>query len=89
MTGDKSKFLSLEERKPGMVSFGGGQKGQIKGIGKIGKTSEHSIKNVYHVGVLNHNLRNISKLCDKVNKVISSFIGVEVIKLETKGNCLK
>lgn len=45
MTVDKSKFLSLEEKKHGIVVFGGGKNGQPKGIGKIGKTSDHSIEN--------------------------------------------
>ena len=48
MTGNKTLFLSLEEGKGGMVAFGGGKRGQIKGCGKIGKTDEHSIDKVYY-----------------------------------------
>ena len=83
MTGNKSKFLSLEEKEGGMVAFGGGQKGKIKGIGKIGKSEDHSIEKVYHVEGLTHNLVSISQLCDKGNKVTFYSTGVEIIDLKT------
>ncbi|XP_015158246.1 uncharacterized protein [Solanum tuberosum] len=68
MTRDKTKFLSLEEGKGGMVAFGGGKKGQIKGVGKIGRSDELSIDKVYHVEGLKHIMLSISQLCDKGNK---------------------
>lgn len=48
-----------------MVAFGGGKKGKIKGIGRIGKSDKHAIEKVYHVEGLNHNLLSISQLYDK------------------------
>ncbi|XP_069145656.1 uncharacterized protein [Solanum lycopersicum] len=84
MTRNKTLFLSLEEGKGGMVAFGGGKKGQIKGCGKIGRTDEHSIDKVYYVEGLRHNLLSISQLCDKDNKVIFLSTGVEVINLNTQ-----
>jgi len=83
MTGDRTKFLSLEEKNGGLVAFGGGNKGQIKGIGAIGMTGEYLIEKVYHVEGLKHNLLSISQLCDKGNKVIIHSTGVEVINLTT------
>lgn len=69
MAKDKNKFLSLAKEKGGMMTFGKGQKGKIRGVGKIGKSKKNSIKRVYHVKGLNHNLPSISQLCDKENKV--------------------
>lgn len=43
-----------------MIAFGGGKKGQIRGIGKIGQSDEHSVKKVYYVEGLKHNLLSIS-----------------------------
>lgn len=61
MIENKSNFLLLEEGKGGHVAFGGGQKGQIKGIDKIGKSNKHSIEKLYHVEGLNHNLLSSDK----------------------------
>ncbi|XP_049391443.1 uncharacterized protein LOC125855783 [Solanum stenotomum] len=65
MTGDTSQFLPLKEGRGGIVAFDGGKKGQIKGIGKIGRSDEHSIDKVYHAEGLKHNLLNISQLVIK------------------------
>ena len=52
-------FLSCEEGKCRMVAFGGGKKGKIRGISKIGRSDEHSIEKVYYVEGLTHNLLRI------------------------------
>nr|KYP32359.1 hypothetical protein KK1_046982 [Cajanus cajan] len=49
MTGERSMFLDVKSKKGGQVTFGGGQKGQIMGIGKIGINSSISIENVLYV----------------------------------------
>ncbi|GAB2299749.1 hypothetical protein Dimus_033803 [Dionaea muscipula] len=49
MTGSKSNFLSLTTYHGGSVTFGDDNKGEIIGIGKIGKSLTHSIDNVYHM----------------------------------------
>nr|KYP36277.1 Copia protein [Cajanus cajan] len=64
MTGERSMFLDLKSKKGGQVTFGGGQKGHIMGIGKIGINSSISIDNVLYVKGLTHNLLSISQLCD-------------------------
>ncbi|GAB2294456.1 hypothetical protein Dimus_038299 [Dionaea muscipula] len=69
MTGMKSNFLSLTAYQGGSVTFGDDKKGEIIGIGKIGKSPSHFIDNVYHVKGLKYNLLSISQLCDRGNKV--------------------
>ncbi|XP_021752647.1 uncharacterized protein LOC110715354 [Chenopodium quinoa] len=69
MTGDKSKFLSLEDYPGGTVTFGDNKKGEIIGKGKIGRSKSHSIDNVFLVKGLMHNLLSISQFCDKGNSV--------------------
>nr|KYP48411.1 hypothetical protein KK1_029873 [Cajanus cajan] len=64
MTGEKSIFLDLRTKKGGQVTFEGGQKGHIMGIGKIGINSSITIDNVLYVKGLTHNLLSISQLCD-------------------------
>lgn len=48
-----------------MIDFGNWQNGQIKGIGKIGKTNEHSIENGYPVIRLSHNFLSVSQFVIK------------------------
>ncbi|XP_070031723.1 uncharacterized protein [Nicotiana tomentosiformis] len=43
--------------------------GYILGVGKIGKSLSHSIKNVYYVNGLKYSLLSVSQICDKGNKV--------------------
>nr|KYP33831.1 hypothetical protein KK1_045291 [Cajanus cajan] len=64
MTGKRSVFLDLRTKKGGQVTFGGGQKGHIMGIGKIGINSSITINNVLYVKGLTHNPLSISQLCD-------------------------
>ena len=67
MTGDKTQFLSLVAHNGGCVTFGDNKKGEIIGIGNVGKSLTHSIENVMLVNGLKHNLLSISQLCDKGN----------------------
>jgi len=69
MTGDTLNFLSLEAHQGGGVSFGGGNKGSILGIGRIGRSADNSINNVHYVEDLKYNLLSISQICDKGNEV--------------------
>ncbi|XP_069143285.1 uncharacterized protein [Solanum lycopersicum] len=56
MTGDIKNFVSLKTLQGGGVSFSDGKKGYILGVGKVGKSLEESIDNVYHVGGLKYSL---------------------------------
>jgi len=69
MTGDTSNFLSLKAHQGDGVSFGGGKKGSILGIGIIGRSTDNSINNVHYVEGLKYNLLSISQICDKENEV--------------------
>jgi len=42
--------------------------GQIKEVGKIGKTKEHKIERRHHVEGMNQNPLSILQLCNKRNK---------------------
>ena len=69
MTGDIKNFLSLKTLQGGGVSFGDGKKGYILGVGKVGRSLEDSIDNVYHVDGLKYSLLSVSQICDKGNEV--------------------
>ncbi|XP_074271663.1 uncharacterized protein LOC141595596 [Silene latifolia] len=69
MTGNRNQFLSLSAYNGGNVTFGDNKKGEVIGIGKVGKSLSHSIDDVLLVKGLKHNLISISQLCDKGNKV--------------------
>ncbi|XP_070008199.1 uncharacterized protein [Nicotiana sylvestris] len=71
MTGNKDQFLSLENLKGGNVSFGNGKKGEIIGVGKVGKTDSHSIENVYLIDGLKYSLISVSQLYDRGNQLAS------------------
>nr|KYP31082.1 hypothetical protein KK1_049066 [Cajanus cajan] len=65
MTGDKIKFVSLQERESGTVTYGDNNKGKIIGSGIVGNSSNTLIEDVLYVEGLQYNLLSISQLCDK------------------------
>lgn len=69
MNGDTSNFLYLKAPQGGGVSFGGGNKISILGIGKIGRSIDNFINNVHYVEGYKYNLLSISQICDRGNKV--------------------
>jgi len=69
MTGNKSKFLSLEKYKGGRVTMGNNGKCKIIGKGKVGN-STFTLNDVFYVENLHHNLISISQLCDKGMNVV-------------------
>ncbi|KAK2402258.1 hypothetical protein QL285_051795 [Trifolium repens] len=56
-------FQTLTLKEGGTVGFGGNQKGKITGTGTVGNSSL-SIKDVWLVDGLKHNLLSISQFCD-------------------------
>jgi hypothetical protein len=48
ITGEKKMFTSYVKNKDSqdMITFGDGNQGKVKGLGKIAITNEHSISNV-------------------------------------------
>ncbi|KAK8936006.1 hypothetical protein KSP39_PZI013951 [Platanthera zijinensis] len=77
MTGDKDKFLSLEKKRGGVVTFGDNGKGRILGISTIGNKF-FSISNVLFVDGLKHNHISVSQLGDK---------GIDVIFESSSNTC--
>ena len=65
MTGDKRKFISLQLREGGTVTYGDNTKGKILGTGTVGNNSNTLIEDVLYVEGLKYNLLSISQLCDK------------------------
>jgi len=95
MTGDKSRFLSLETYLGGTVTFGDNKKGEIIAKGKVGRSSSYCIDNVFLVEGLRHNLLSISQFCDKGNsvsftsnvcKIINDNSGKVVLEGTRRGN---
>jgi hypothetical protein len=58
MTGKKKMFTSYVKNKDSQytIIFGDGNRGKVKGLGKITITTEHSISNVFLVESLGYNL---------------------------------
>ena len=66
MTGDRSKFLSLETYDGGTMTFSDNIKGEIITKEKVGRSSSHAIVNVFLTENLKHNLLSISRFCDNL-----------------------
>jgi hypothetical protein len=58
MTGEKRMFSSYEKKDDPQraITFGDGNQGLVKGLGKITISPDHSISNVFLVGSLDYNL---------------------------------
>lgn len=54
-------FLSLEALQGGYVLFGDRNKGYILGVGKIEKSLNQLLEDVYYVGGLRHSLLSVSQ----------------------------
>jgi hypothetical protein len=65
MTGEKKMFSSYEKNDDPQraITFGDGNQGLVKGLGKIAISPDHSIPNVFIVKSLGYNLLSVSQLC--------------------------
>ena len=77
MTGDRSLFKVFESKKCDNVTFGDGNKSQIKGKGIISLLGLPDFANVLYVEGLKVNLLSISQICDQ-----------DFLVLFSKGKCL-
>ena len=77
MTGDQSLFKVFESKKGGNVTFGDGNKSQIKGKGIISLPGLPDIANVLYIEGLRVNLLSTSQICDQ-----------DFMILFSKGKCL-
>jgi hypothetical protein len=65
MTGEKRMFSSYEKNDDPQraITFGDGNQGLVKCLGKIAISTDHSISNVFLVDALDYNLLSIYQLC--------------------------
>ena len=61
MTGDPCMFTLLDEEVDGQekITFGDNSKGNVKGLGKVAISNDHSISNVLYVASLSFNLLSV------------------------------
>jgi hypothetical protein len=65
MTGEKRMFSSYEKNEDPqrVITFGDGNQGLVKGLGKVAISPDHSDSNVFLVDSLDYNLLSVSQLC--------------------------
>jgi hypothetical protein len=82
MTGEKKMFTSYVKNKDShdSIIFGDGNRGKVKGLGKIAITSEHSLSNVFLVESLGYNLLSVSQLCNMGYNCLFTNIDVSVFR---------
>jgi hypothetical protein len=62
------------------ITFGDGNQGLVKGLGKIAISSDHSISNVFLVDSLDYNLLSVSQLCKMGYNCLFTDVGVTVFR---------
>ena len=62
------------------ITFGDGNQGLVKGLGKIAISPDHSISNVFLVESLDYNLLSVSQLCKMSYNYLFIDIGVIVFR---------
>jgi hypothetical protein len=82
MTGEKgcSPPMRKNDDPQRAITFGDGNQGLVKGLGKIAISSNHSISNVFLVDSLDYNLLSVSQLCKMGYNCLFTDIGVTVIR---------
>jgi hypothetical protein len=82
MTGEKRMFSSYEKNGDPQrtITFGDGNQGLVKGLGKIAISPDHSIYNVFLVESLSYNLFSISKLCKMGYNYLFTEVDVTVFR---------
>jgi hypothetical protein len=84
MTGEKRMFSSYEKNQDPQraITFGDGNQGLVKGLGKIAISPNHSISNVFLVDSLDYNFLSVSQLCKMGYNCLFTDIGVTVFRAE-------
>jgi hypothetical protein len=82
MTGEKRMFSSYEKNKDPQraITFGDGNQGLVKGLGKIAISPDHSISNAFLVDSLDYNLLSVSQLCKMGYNCLFTELGVTVFR---------
>jgi hypothetical protein len=87
MTEEKKMFSSYEKNHDPQraITFGDGNQGLVKGLGKIAISPDHSISNVFLVDSLDYNLLSVSQLCQMGYNCLFTDVGVTVFILRKTG----
>jgi hypothetical protein len=82
MTGEKRMFSSYEKNDDPQraITFGDGNQGLVKGLGKIAIYPDHSISNVFLVDSLDYNLLSVSQLRKMGYNCLFTDVGVTVFR---------
>jgi transposase InsO family protein len=82
MTGEKKVFSSYEKNDDPQwaITFGDGNQGLVKGLGKIAISPDHSISNVFLVDALDYNLLSVSQLRKMGYNCLFTDVGVTVFR---------
>jgi hypothetical protein len=82
MTEEKRMFSSYEKNDDPQraITFGDGNQGSVKGLGKIAIYPDHSISNVFLVDYLDYNLLSVSQLCKMGYNCLFTDFGVTVFR---------
>ena len=71
MIGDKSNFITLDEKKSGNVTFGNDKSGKIKGKGSVNiDNGRGKAQEALFVDGLKENLLSVNQMCDKGCEVL-------------------
>jgi hypothetical protein len=62
------------------ITFGDGNQGLVKGLGKIAISPDHSISNVFLVDSLDYNLLSVSQLCKMGYNCLFTDVGVTAFR---------
>jgi hypothetical protein len=82
MRGEKRMFSSYKKNEDPQraITFGDGNQGLVKGLGKIAISRDHSISNVFLVDSLDYNLLFVSQLCKMGYNYLFTDIGVTIFR---------
>jgi transposase InsO family protein len=82
MTGEKRMFSSYKKNHDPQraITFGDGNQGLVKGLGKIAISPDHSISNVFLVDSLDYNLLSVSQLFNMGYNFLFTDVGVTVFR---------
>jgi hypothetical protein len=82
MTGEKRMFSSYEKNEDPQraITFGDGNQGLVKGLGKIAISPNNSIFNVFLIDSLDYNLLYVSQLYKMGYNCLFTDIGVTVFR---------
>jgi hypothetical protein len=81
-TRKKRMFSSYEKNDDPQraITFGDGNQGLVKGLGKIAISPDHSMSNVFLVDSLDYNLLSVSQLCKMGYNCLFTDVGVTIFR---------